>query len=48
MLWEMGISCGERSKGIASVCIGPAEEGHHDNVMKAISTDRDVIFSNNT
>lgn len=37
MLWEMGTSCRERSKGIANVCKGPAEVGHHDNVMKAIS-----------
>lgn len=46
MLWEMGIRCGERSNGIASVCIGPVEEEHHDNVAKAISEDRDLIFSN--
>lgn len=38
MLWDMGNRCQERSKEIASVCEGPAEVGHHDNVMKAIST----------
>lgn len=38
MLWDIGNRCQERSREIASVCEGPAEVGHHDNVMKAIST----------
>lgn len=37
MLWEMGISCRERSKGIVNVCKGLVEVGYYDNVMKVIS-----------
>lgn len=46
MLWEMGTSCRERSRGIANVCKGPAEVAHHDNVMKAIS--KAISFSPTT